>query len=100
MRLYKASEWETSFGEWHVADTSDLGNMSAAWWIPAHIFGISQEEYIHLLVEKYHVDKLSYNLEKNILLFSWKNYQYAHKYLLDINRIAKKKNFCIKLDKI
>ena len=56
--LYKASEWEVA-GKWYIADTSDLGNDSAAWWIPARIIGISLTDYILLLQNEYHavIDK-------------------------------------------
>lgn len=96
--LYKATEW-CNAGRWNVADTSDLAKDSAAWWIPARILNLSLEDYIMLLVNEYHatIDLWSPNSNngKSLLLFSWKNYNDAHKYLLYINRIARNKNWTI-----
>lgn len=95
MHVYQAKEWQDIAGDWSVADTNDLGNNSAVWWIPPQIFGLSYEDYINMLVKRYHVTTLTYNYEKNVLLFSWTNYADAHRYLLDINRIARRRNFKI-----
>lgn len=93
MHVYKASEWQTASGRWHVADTQDLAHNSAVWWIPPQIFGLTYEDYIQMLVQKYHAAHFSYN--NNVLLFAWDSYKDAHQYLLDINRIARQKNFKI-----
>ena len=90
--LYKASQWQSSTGYWHVADTSSLAHNSAGWWIPPLIFNLSFEDYIIMLKEKYNVSRMSFD---TILLFSWEKEANAHKYLLDINRIARNKNFYI-----
>ena len=45
-----------------------------------------------MLKEKYNVSRMSFD---TILLFSWEKEADAHKYLLDINRIARSKNFYI-----
>ena len=96
--LYKASEWEVA-GKWYIADTSDLGNDSAAWWIPARIIGISLTDYILLLQNEYHaiIDKYcpNANNNKSLLIFHWDSYTDAHRYLLYINRIARNKNWTI-----
>lgn len=95
VKIYKAEEWQSGSGRWHVADTHDLANNSAVWWIPPKIFDLSYEDYIYMLIDKYNIDYLSYSLQSNVLLFSWKNHTDAHRYLLDINRIARNKNFQI-----
>lgn len=98
-QIYKAKEWKGASEKWYVADTQDLGHGSAAWWIPPHIFGLSYEDYIYLLKDKYNAKHFSYSLERNVLLFSWDNYEDAHRYLLDVNRLARNKNFRIDLGK-
>ena len=90
--VYKATQWQSPTGYWYVADTSALERNSASWLIPPKVFGISNEEYIIMLKEKYHVSKMSMT---NILLFSWEKESDAHKYLLDINRIARNKKFMV-----
>lgn len=99
MKIYKASEWQDAAGNWWVADTSDLVNGSACWWVPARILGISLTDYILLLRDTYNANIVSYKdySDKNnsLVLFNFLNYQDAHKYLLYINRIARNKKFFI-----
>lgn len=99
MHVYEASEWKSPTGKWYVADTSDLGNDSAAWWIPAKIFNLSFEDYIDMLLNKYHATIDGWypksNNGKSLLLFSFVKYNDAHQYLLDVNRIARNKNWTI-----
>lgn len=98
MRGYIASEWQIG-AKWYVADVSDLANDSAAWWIPARLLNLSLEDYITLLTEKYNatIDKWypDSNDGKSLLIFSWKNYSDAHKYKLDMNRIARNQKWTI-----
>jgi hypothetical protein len=94
-KLYKASEWQSGSGNWYVNNTSDLAGIAGEWWIPARILGITPAAYVEWLVKNYHPDNLSFN--NDVLLFSWKSEHYSlcHKYLLDINRIARQKNFLV-----
>lgn len=98
MRPYKASEWVIG-NKWYVADTSDLANDSAAWWIPARLLNLSLEEYVLMLKETYNanIDKFYPNANngKSLLIFSWSNYNDAHKYLLYINRVARNQKWTI-----
>lgn len=95
--IYKASEWEDAIGEWHVANTSDLAHDSAAWWIPARILNISLVDYILLLKNEYNATIKAWfpesNNNKSLLLFSWKKYSDAHRFLLYINKVARNRNW-------
>lgn len=97
--MYKASEWTDASRKWHVADTSDLANDSAAWWIPARILGLSLVDFVLLLKNEYNANIIRWypdsNNGKSLLLFNWNNYNDAHRYLLYINRIARNKNWTI-----
>lgn len=97
--LYKASEWQTPSGNWFVADTSDLANDSAAWWIPARFLNMTLEDYILLLKNEYKatIDKFYPNANngKSLLTFHWDSYNNAHKYLLWVNRMARNGNWTI-----
>lgn len=97
--MYKASEWTDASRKWHVADTSDLANDSAAWWIPARILGLSLVDFVLLLKNEYNANITGWypdsNNGKSLLLFNWDNYNDAHRYLLYINRIARNKNWTI-----
>lgn len=100
-KLYKAGEWQDVLGDWWVADTSNLGGGSACWWVPARILGISLTDYILLLKDEYHASRFKFinypegDKRNSLLLFSFKNHQDAHRYLLYINRIARNKKFFI-----
>ena len=95
----KMTEWQTATGRWHVADVSDLANDSAAWWVPARLLNITLEDYIKLLTCKYNASIDGWypnaNNGKSLLPFSWKKYSDAHRYLLDMNRYARKNNWTI-----
>lgn len=97
--MYKASEWTDASRKWHVADTSDLANDSAAWWIPARILGLSLVDFVLLLKNEYNANITGWypdsNNGRSLLLFNWNNYNDAHRYLLYINRIARNKNWTI-----
>lgn len=99
MHLYKAVEWEDALGYWHVADTSDLANDSAAWWIPARHLNIELTQFITLLRDEYNavIDKFypDSNNGKSLLLFHWEKQADAHKYLLWINRMARQGGWTI-----
>lgn len=96
--LLKVSEW-TIGNKWYVADVSDLANDSSAWWHPARMLGLSLEDYIMLLINEYHATIVKWcpesNNNKSLLIFNWDKYSDAHRYLLDINRNARNKNWTI-----
>ena len=98
MHQYKASEWQSGT-KWHVADVTDLAHDSAVWWIPARMLNLSLEDFILMLVNEYNATIDGWypeaNNGKSLLLFSWKNYADAYKYLLYINRVARNKNWTI-----
>ena len=98
MRPYKASEFQSG-NKWYVADVSDLANDSAAWWIPARLLNLSLEDYVLMLKETYNanIDKFypDANNGKSLLIFSWNNYNDAHKYLLYINRVSRNQKWTI-----
>ncbi len=99
--LLKVTEWNNGNGKWYAADTSDLAHDSAGWWHPARMLGLSLEDYVMLLIDKYHANIDAWfpesNNGKSLLLFSWsaENYNFAHQYVLDINRVARNKNWTI-----
>jgi hypothetical protein len=96
--LLKMSEWKTGT-HWHVADVNDLANDSAGWWHPARMLGVSLEDFVLLLINEYHATIQGWypesNNGKSLLIFTWENYSDAHRYLLDMNRIARNKNWTI-----
>ena len=91
--VYKVSQWQSSSGRWYCNDVADLAGLSAQWWMPARLLGVSLCDYILLLKDKFNVNYLTYNEEKDVLIFSWDKETDCHKYVLWINSMARKANF-------
>ena len=93
MGIFKVSEWLSAAKRWYVADTTTFSK----WWIIPRFLNMSLEEYILLLKNTYHASHFKYDFAKNTLIFSWaeKDYTYAHKYMLWVNRMAKNHSWSI-----
>jgi len=94
MAVWKAVEWESA-GLWHCNDTSNLVNGSSNWVHQARIWQLSPAAFIEFLIKEYKPDYISYRLDKNILLFSWKNQIDMRKYKNKLNAQARKVNYQI-----
>ena len=96
-KVYKLNEWQSASGLWRVAH---VDNMSLnRWWMLPHALGMSYEDYIQMLKEKYnasHFGFYTYEDKRNsMLIFAFEKYADAHRYLLDMNRILRKKGWVI-----
>ena len=92
--LLRYTEWETQ-GRWYCNDVSDICGLGSYWGTPAVMLGISRIEYIKLLFDKFHPDKMSYSKEHDVLLFSWKSQAAMRKFKNWLNAEARKRNFLI-----
>ena len=93
--LLKLSTWQAGSGRWYVSDIEDLGHNSGAWWYIPRMLGITIEEYFYLLKDKYKVDYIQYSAEKNVLIFSWREYTPAKKFMTYINKKARENKFFV-----
>ena len=94
--LMKYSEWQSPSGVWYCNDTSEIGKSQAGlWWAPARLLDLSLDEYVNLLITKFKPDNISYNQEKNVLVYSWKKQSDMRKFKNWINAEARKKNFIV-----
>ena len=91
--VYKVSQWQGASGRWYCNDVADLAGPSAKWYTPARMLGISLCDYVLLLKDKFNASGFKYNEEKDVLIFSWEKESDAHRYLLWINKMARKANF-------
>ena len=96
--VFKVEEWHSGSGRWYVADTHTF----KSWHTYAAIFDIDNfDDYITLLKDKYNAEIYgpigNINGEPENVMFSWgdKDYKSAHQFKLDINRIARKKNYLV-----
>ena len=96
--ILKVDEWKASSGNWYVADVHTW----TGWRECADILDAETlEDYISILENKYHAIVHGTigvkNEEPANVLFNWpvSDYKNAHQFKLDVNRIARKKNYLI-----
>ncbi len=97
-QVLKVDEWQSPSGRWYVADVHN-------WTVWRQYVDILGEEtlvdYIDILYNKYNATIFGTigvkNEEPANVLFSWpaEEYRYAHQFKLDVNRIARKKNYMV-----
>ena len=94
MQLLKVDEWQSSSGKWYIADIKTWTN----WAAMAEVLDVDLEGFKQLLTTKYKAtihDLIEYENKPSLLLFSFNDYKGAHQLKLDVNRIARKKNFLV-----
>lgn len=94
MHIYKTEEWQGGDGRWLVNDVSDLSGISSKWWVAAHVLGISYEDFVRLLVNKFHA-QCSYRAAANVLIFTFDSQTDARKYKNYVNKVARDKHFMV-----
>ena len=94
-QLLKYVEWGDSSSGWYCNDTSDLCSVREKWWAPARMLNISPADYVKLLIEKFHPDRIKYSEEHDVLVFSWKRLDDMRKFKNWLNAEARKHKFII-----
>ena len=96
--LLKVDEWKSPSGRWYVADVHTW----TGWRECADVLGAETlVDYIDILYNKYNATVEGTigvkNEEPANVLFSWpvEEYKHAHQFKLDVNRIARKKNYLV-----
>jgi len=93
--ILKYSEWQSGSGRWYANDVENLAGISGKWWIPARMLGMSLTDYILLLKDVFNADIHAYNEVTDTLVFSWRNYNDAHRFVLWINQKARKAKYMV-----
>lgn len=83
---YFNDEWQSASGNWHCGNTSDLGNGSNEWWRLPRRLNMPLEDYVQMLITQYKPDNIYYDIEHNLLSFSWKSITAMRKFKNDMNR--------------
>lgn len=92
-QLLKVDEWQGATS-WYVADVRSRTN----WSTLADIFDTDLNGFKQLLVDKYKATIgrfIEYEDKDSFLMFSFQSYKNAHQFKLDVNRIARKKNYMV-----
>ena len=95
MAVFKLTEWQSESGLWYCNDISNLAGGSGNWWNAARAWGLSPASFIEMLIKNFHPDNISYSLDKNVLVYSWKNQIDMRVYKNKTNAEARKRNFQI-----
>ena len=94
-QVVKFTEWRSGSCRWYVSDVHTW----TGWRSAANIFEIGEdiEQFIGFLQDKYKAVILFYREETDLLCFYWpdSDYKNAHQFKLDVNRIARKKNYIV-----
>jgi hypothetical protein len=93
-KLLRSEEWGEP-GSWYCNDTSDLCSVRALWWVPARMLGISPAEYVQLLIDKFHPDKIKYFEDTNVLVYSWRKQADMRAFKNWLNAQARKYNYIV-----
>ena len=93
--IYRMNEWYSPAGYWYCNCVDDLAGSAGLWYTPARILGISPAAFVKLLVDNYKPDKITYNAEKNVLIYAWKSQSQMRKFKNAINAAARKVNYQI-----
>lgn len=96
--VLRVDEWKSPSGNWYVADVHTW----TGWRECADILGAETlEDYISILENKYHATIHGtigiIGTDPANVMFNWPNSEYknAHQFKLDVNRIARKKNYLV-----
>lgn len=96
--VLKIKEWQSPSGKWYAADTDKF----SPWWMVPEALGIGPlPDYITLLIEQYHANIVRFidygpeDRRNSLLIFNFDNYTDAHRFVLDVNRNARKKKIMI-----
>jgi hypothetical protein len=95
VQLLKYVEWQDAGGNWLCNDTSDLCSPRALWWAPARMLNISPAEYVQLLINQFHPDRIKYFQDTDTLVYSWKNINDMRRFKNWLNAQARKYQFII-----
>jgi hypothetical protein len=95
VKLLRYSEWGDNETGWLCNDVSDLCSVRAKWWVPARMLNISPAEYVQLLIERFHPDRIKYFEDTDVLVYSWKRIDDMRKFKNWLNAEARKRNFIL-----
>lgn len=89
-QLLKVSEWR-GICSWYVADV----HSHCGWKGIAQMMNMNGEQFKNWLKKEYHACITESDKKPDSFIYYWdpKDYLMAHKFLLDVNRTARKKNW-------
>lgn len=95
--ILKITEWQSASGRWYTADTTGF----SSWWTIARMLDMELGKYAKFLVDEYNAildDFIIYPYEdkrNSLLIFHFDSYQDAHRFVLFVNKEARKRKFFV-----
>jgi len=90
MILLKTAEFQGGSGRWYVSAAHQQPNWN--WKYIPNMLKLDAVSYVKLL-QKYGATDIIYNVDADVLLYSFESKEKAHKWVLYINRIARNTNY-------
>ena len=95
MAVFKLVEFQGSSGMWYCSDPSNFAGGSGNWWNVARAWNLTPAAFIEKLIKEYKPDNISYNEDKNVLVYSWKSQISMRNFKNQTNAAARRNNFQI-----
>lgn len=92
LHLYKVVCWQSG-QYWHCNDIKNMSGRSAKWYTPMRILGLTVEEYVDLLINKFNAKALRYYAPTDYLGFHFETEKEAKAFCNYINKEARRKNY-------
>ena len=93
--LYKCTEWQGASGIWYCEHTDSFPKDVQKWVVPARILGVSVDEFLKLLIEKFKPDQISYRKDGSFVSWGWSKQSEMRKFKNWINAESRRKNYQI-----
>lgn len=94
--ILEYKEWQSPAGHWYCNDTKDIGSSQGGlWWVSARMLNISLVDYVKMLINEFKVDNISYNQERDVLVYSWQSQSKMRNFKNWLNAEARKRQFYV-----
>ena len=93
--LYRLEEWKGASGIWYCEHTSSNPKNIDKWVLPSRLLGMSADEFLKWLFEKYQPDHIFHNEDCSFVGWGWTSQAKMRLYKNYINKVAREKNFLI-----
>ena len=93
--LYKCTEWQSASGIWYCEHTDSFPKDVQKWVVPARILGVSVDEFLKLLIEKFKPDHIYYSADGSFVSWGWSKQSEMRKFKNWINAESRRKNYQI-----
>ena len=95
LHLFELTCWDQD-GLYRCNDIKNFKGRSAKWYVPMRILNLSVEDYIDLLINKFHATGVKYNRQTDCLLFYFIKEIDAKSYCSYVNKKAKAMHYYCK----